>query len=291
MEAVLTITGIASIICLVIGLIKPTLFSFLFRSHSNRLIIAPTFFMVALVSFMLIGVFYGNNSNSNNSNASTSSAEKPPVKEMANWSGYLKYGQENTMTSVSGDWTVTTVQPTSKIQTASNWIGIGGYATTGLVQIATQSITGQSDGKPSTLYDAVWECLPNPSVLIPDVKINAEDKISASIHKTDAGWAMSLKNNNTGQTFEKTTVCQTDGSTAEWILEKPPIGVQASFKLDIMPSFSPTIFSNLLVNGSAPGWSNMIELRLKDDNNKIIASPNSTLSQNGQEFTVQDSRK
>ncbi|MCX6810780.1 MAG: G1 family endopeptidase [Candidatus Berkelbacteria bacterium] len=292
MEAVLIIVAIVSVICFVIGLIKPTFFSFLFRSHTCRLIIGPTFFLIAVVSLILVGVFYGNNSNKNsNNNSNTKSAEKPTVKEMKNWSGYVKYGLENSMTSVSGDWTVPSVQPSSKIQTASNWIGIGGYATTGLIQIATQSIAGPSGGTPGTLYDAVWECLPNPSVLITDFKINAGDKISASIKKTDALWTMSLKNNNTGQTFEKTTACATDGSTAEWVLEKPPIGVQTSFKLDIMPSFSPTTFSSLLVNGSVPGWSNMIEVRLEDDNNQIIASPNETLSQNGQEFTIQDVRK
>lgn len=279
-----------ALLCLIVGLIKPTLFIWLLRSHASRGVVGLIFGGLCIISFVAIGVIATVKNAKENSGTATTSEEKPAIKEMSNWSGYIKYGQQDTITSVSGDWIVPSVQPSDKIQTAASWIGIGGYATQGLIQIATQSIAGLKDGVPGTLYDAVWECLPNPSVPIPDFNVNAGDKVSASIKKIDAGWALSLKNNNTERVFEGTSVCVTDGSTAEWILENPPMGVQASFKSEIMPKASPIIFSNILVNGLAPGKSNMIEIIMKDSNGQIVASPNSSLNKSGQEFTVRDVR-
>ena len=136
----------------------------------------------------------------------------------ANWAGYVAGGTD--FTSVSGSW----VQPTAKCgsgQTYSAfWVGLGGSGdqSSSLEQTGTQSDCN-SDG--STNYYAWYELVPAAPVQM-DLTIKPGDHISANVNVSGTSVTVSLKDETSGQSFNKTLQMDSpDTSSAEWIAEAP----------------------------------------------------------------------
>ena len=156
-----------------------------------------------------------------------------------NWAGYVAEVDfdspvSNSVTSVSGAWTVPGVTPS--IWPAANvsgqqassvaWVGIDGFIGSGTVeQIGTESymLNGVAH------YYAWYEMYPSGLTLIPSMSVSPGDSIAASVQYSPPGYAnefqLSITDSTNGQTY---TTYQTNSSalmtSAEWIMEAPTIG-------------------------------------------------------------------
>lgn len=200
-------------------------------------------------------------------------------------------GAADSMTSVSGEWTVPEVQPSPSIAASACWVGIGGNGNRKLIQIGTDSVAGPHDGTSSTLYDAFWEVLPDPGVHIATVQVNAGDTIQASIRMIAKGsWSMTLKNVTNRQEFSQMVAYDPDQTTAEWIFEDVAKAGEQGTQGTLPKLTKPFTFKNLSANGIAPGKApspfQLYQL-VMTNGATTLASP-SYLAKNGQEFTIQE---
>ena len=140
--------------------------------------------------------------------------------QSTNWSGYAATG--GTFTSVSGTWTVPSVDPggVNSLAADATWIGIGGVNTTDLIQAGTQATVqgGQIE------YSAWWETLPQASVTV-QLDVKAGDNINVTIdQQADGTWQIVMRNLTSGQSFQKNLAYDSSLSSAEWIEEAPSTG-------------------------------------------------------------------
>lgn len=133
----------------------------------------------------------------------------------SNWSGYVANG--GTYTSVAGTWIVPTVSATSSGADAT-WVGIGGVTGTDLIQAGTQAtVTGSG----AVTYSAWTEILPDYSRPAP-LAVSPGDSVTVVItEQTRNTWLIVMRNNTTGDSFEKTLSYNSSRSSAEWIQEAP----------------------------------------------------------------------
>lgn len=73
-----------------------------------------------------------------------------------NWAGYAQSAPGNTFTAVEDTWIVPTVTPTHKAEYSSDWVGVGGFGDSTLVQAGTE----QDSIHHTAFYQAWTEILP-----------------------------------------------------------------------------------------------------------------------------------
>ena len=135
----------------------------------------------------------------------------------SNWSGYVANG--GTYTSVTGTWIVPQVGATTTGADAT-WVGIGGVSGTDLIQAGTQATV--SGG--SVSYDAWIEMLPQSSRTI-SLNVTAGDSVTVSITEQSSGqWLISMTNNTTKSSYQRTVTYASSRSSAEWVQEAPSSG-------------------------------------------------------------------
>lgn len=139
-----------------------------------------------------------------------------------NWSGYAQStATEGEFTAVQDTWTVPTVNTSlSGNQYSSDWVGIGGFSDSTLVQAGTEAdnIGG------TAVYDAWTEILPAAEVVIPGLTIHPGDRIKTIVKETSPGvWKMKVKDLTTGQHGGKTVDYSSSGESVEAIHERPCI--------------------------------------------------------------------
>jgi hypothetical protein len=149
----------------------------------------------------------------------------------SNWSGYaaatnLNNPQSDSVTDVSGTWTVPTATASSSKSTAysSVWVGIDGYNSSSVEQIGTDSDV--VNGK-ATYY--VWyEMYPQASSDVTGMTISAGDTISASVQYLASGshaGQFELSITDTSRANDSFTIYENGSglqrSSAEWIVEAP----------------------------------------------------------------------
>lgn len=146
--------------------------------------------------------------------------------ESSNWSGYYTSSGYNQWDAVEGAF----VQPTDMSQSAnkfeSSWVGLGGVNSGALIQDGTQMNAGQ--------YSAWYEYLGNggagvPEINFDNISVNPGDEIYAyTSYDASTGNAYFFVEDETDGTSQSTTVNlgsdYYDGSTAEWINERPEVG-------------------------------------------------------------------
>jgi peptidase A4-like protein len=143
-----------------------------------------------------------------------------------NWSGYAQVSAtENTFTEVTDTFVVPTVQPLSKgTQYAADWVGIGGYNDTTLVQTGIQTVVRTRKHQTTVTYDAWTEHLPKPEVPLPNLTISAGDTVTATVQETGTDtWLMEVSDITTGQSQSVTVDYDSSGESAEAIHERPCI--------------------------------------------------------------------
>ena len=134
-----------------------------------------------------------------------------------NWAGYAALGS---FTGVSGSWDVPAVAAgASPIASDATWIGVGGVASTDLLQAGTQAMI--EDGR--VTYHAWYEMLPDAMTYVP-LDVHSGDAVSASIIESGPGtWQISIVDVTTGKSYQKAVKYDSSLSSADWIEERPSI--------------------------------------------------------------------
>ena len=197
----------------------------------------------------------------------------------SNWSGYAASG--GTFTSVTGTWTVPQVSSASAGADAT-WVGIGGMSSRDLIQAGTQATVTTNGG---VRYEAWIEMLPQTSRTVA-LSVSAGDSVTVSITaKSGNDWAIALKNNTTGETYDQTVQYASSLSSAEWVQEAPSAG-RGIVPLDNFGTLAVSKASavrdgktmNLAQLGAKP-------VSMINGRGEVLAQP-SSLSSDGNGFTV-----
>ena len=165
-----------------------------------------------------------------------------------NWSGIAETG--TTFTSVSGDWTVPSVLPSSSPQYSATWVGLDGYlpespANESLIQTGTAQDTAYG----TTSYSAWYELIPANPVTIPQL-VAPGDQMAATISQQSAStWLISLQDHTAGWSFSQTVTYTTPGASAEWIEEAPSLGED---EISSLADFGSTTFTSVAATGQDP---------------------------------------
>ncbi|WAH36940.1 G1 family glutamic endopeptidase [Alicyclobacillus dauci] len=162
----------------------------------------------------------------------------------SNWSGYAITG--GPYNDITGEWTVPTVQKTTKSSYSSTWIGIDGYNNSDLIQTGTEQdyVGGRAQ------YDAWWEILPAAETVITNMAVYPGDHMSAAIHNNGNGtWKITLNDLTQNETFSTTQSYSGPATSAEWIQEAPEI----NGRIATLAHYGETTMDPGTVNGANPG--------------------------------------
>jgi hypothetical protein len=143
-----------------------------------------------------------------------------------NWAGYAVTGDDGSVTSVSGSWTVSTVTG-SKRETSYSafWVGIDGFSSDSVEQIGTSS--DMRNGK--AVYYAWYEFYPlQPMQLISSTEFSVSpgDQISATVTYSENTFTLTITDLTNPDTYTTSKPVSELGytpklSSAEWIAEAP----------------------------------------------------------------------
>jgi hypothetical protein len=227
------------------------------------------------------------------------------VKGSGNWSGYAQVAKTNIFTSVTDTWRVPTVSTaTSGLQVSSDWVGIGGFKDSTLVQAGTSA--DNDNGVP--VYTAWTEIIPAAEVTLP-MTVNPGDSITTVVKETAPGtWSMQVTDNTSHVSQGRTVPYSSSGLSAEAIHERATLCAGSSCSLGTLAtttnlSFDPGQFTSvfqatlqpLLVPGVQSEKPTRTGIRIKTDklyelemiSRGVIAVP-SLPDADGDGFTVTD---
>jgi Peptidase A4 family len=196
--------------------------------------------------------------------AGASAAQTVNVQQAqsGNWAGYVAQSNSGqSFSSVSGSWTQPSVSANSSQGYSAFWVGLGGAGqqSQSLEQVGTSAevVNGQ------TQYYAWYELLPAAETKL-NIAIHPGDHISATVTVNGTNVTVSLSDQTTGQSVNKTLqMSNPDTSSAEWIAEAPSAQTQAGAD-QILPlaNFGTVTFTNASATSgghtgsiSDPNWS------------------------------------
>ena len=186
----------------------------------------------------------------------TSSSVNLPADTVfsSNWAGYVASSTSgDSYTSVSASWTVPDVSDSSEGSAAAQWVGLGGYSTSDLLQIGTIEYVDGGEA----YYKVFYEKLPDVAQQIADVE--AGSSITASVLKTTDSsdtWdltytVVAADGDTTTSTLSVTLDSSYEeeiGTSAEWISEDPANG---NGQLYSMADMGTITYTTATVNGEA----------------------------------------
>jgi peptidase A4-like protein len=146
-------------------------------------------------------------------------------EEATNWSGYAEVSAEsNTFTQVTDTFVVpTVVRSVAGTQYVADWVGIGGYDDSTLVQTGIQAVVQTHHGHSNVAYDAWTEMLPKPEKAL-DLTISPGDTVTATVIETAPDmWTMEVDDVTTGVSKQASDNYVSSGESAEAINERPCI--------------------------------------------------------------------
>ncbi len=198
-----------------------------------------------------------------------------------NWSGYV--ATSGTYTGVGASWIIPQVSAATgaALSADATWVGIGGVASSDLIQAGTQTIIQNG----TSTYEAWYETLPGNSVVVP-LAVHPGDAMTVSLNETSASeWRVSIADVTTHQTFETSVSYVSALSSAEWIQEMPS-DARGFVPLD---NFSAVPFTNGLAvtNGNRVtiAGANAAPLTMTTGAGGVLGSP-TALGTDGASFTV-----
>jgi hypothetical protein len=107
---------------------------------------------------------------------------------------------------------------------ASQWVGIGGYSDSTLIQLGSYQVVSTS----GAASDYVWyELYPAPTQYIPHT-VKPGDIVTASLQCTAAcspgsvrTWQLTMTDTTAGWTWTQSVSCESSMASTKWILEAP----------------------------------------------------------------------
>ena len=197
-----------------------------------------------------------------------------------NWSGYGVSGSG--FTAINASWVLPQIAASDTLASDSTWVGIGGITNSDLIQIGTDAFSSGNQ----VSYQAFYEVLPQPSVIIP-MTVSQGDSVTASIFETSTNqWDLLIRDNTTGKDFQTSISYTSTNSSAEWIEE-----MQSNDSNDFIPldNFSPIGFSgcSIIQNNTTYNLlqSNAQIISMIDGSGQALTGV-SDLSSDGTGFTV-----
>jgi hypothetical protein len=161
------------------------------------------------------------------------------------WAGYIvasSFNEQKDVVSVSGSWTVPTVNAASGGGYSSAWIGIGGQEDKTLIQVGTEQNVYNGDGS----YGVWYEMLPALSTRIENFNVSPGDVMSAKItlvNPNSEQWNIQITDLTNGESFSQDFQYNSTRSSAEWILERSLVNGQ----ITNLANFGSVTFNNCTV--------------------------------------------
>ena len=214
--------------------------------------------------------------------------ETAPAR-VTHWSGYIiglgdLQNKSEGVSSITGTWIVPEIKYSENNTYSSVWVGVGGYGETSLIQAGTE----QHCENGRITYFAWYELLPATITTITTVEISPGDQITTSITLVDHAknsWLITLVDQTTGESFQKTVTYDSTRQTAEWIVERPTVNNQistlANFNQATLTDCSTTING---VTGSIKDFTYTKAVMVDSMDNELVKT--SALSSDGSSFNV-----
>jgi hypothetical protein len=204
-----------------------------------------------------------------------------------NWSGYAVNSTTDSVTAVSGTWTVPTVTGSGTAY-SSTWVGIDGYLSSSVEQTGISADISKGVAQ----YSAWYEMFPSDPVTI-NLAIHPGDEISASVDYASGKFTLSIQDLSDPAGKNSFSISISDAnlqrSSAEWIEEAP------SSNTGVLPlaNFGSVTFSNAqtTINGvtgpiNDSAWANnVVAINMAAGRGTVEAST-SSLNASGTGFTV-----
>jgi putative cell wall-binding protein len=221
---------------------------------------------------------------------------KGTVRIAANWSGEVEVGSN--LTTVSASWRIPSVAPSSSLQFAATWVGIGGFAGTTLIQTGTIEVTATNE----VGYAAWVEVIPQAAWTLtslstpggtPSLVVAPGDVMHASVTYTATDeWHVTIANTTAKWSYTHTFRYSVKATSADWVTERPTIYTTATHKtvLSTLADYSSTRFSHLAsaVDGDAPGSPASLTPVRMETSGYVISAPgplSPATSSTGEAFT------
>jgi Peptidase A4 family len=215
--------------------------------------------------------------------------------QSSNWSGYAVTPSSSNVTAVTSTFTV----PTAGLILpgfSANWAGIGGYASTDLIQAGVAEDSVPTNPLLGDQYYAWYELLPGDAVQLTNCTgdtsctVNPGDVVSVNIFQTaNDVWTIDVSDSGHWSWTDTDVAYTSTHSSAEWILEAPQVdGLPTLVSGDGTSFFGPT--STYTVGSGAAqtiasGDPTQIDLTTPEVSTINLATP-SALASDGQSFNV-----
>ncbi len=204
------------------------------------------------------------------------------------WSGYAVNSTTDSVTAVSGSWTVPTVTGTGTSY-ALTWVGIDGYLSDNVEQTGVAEDVVKGVAK----YSAWYEMYPSGVVYL-NLSIHPGDQISASVKFVNGKFDLTIEDlsdpagKNTF-TIDKATPAALRAS-AEWIEEDPLASYTQLLPLSNFGSVSFTNAQATIKGVTGPindsSWSSQVEAINMVSTSGTLEASTSALNSTGNGFTV-----
>ncbi len=167
-----------------------------------------------------------------------------------NWAGYFASGANDSVTKVTGAWTVPSVTcPATGTYFTVFWVGIDGATDTTVEQIGTLATCTAG----SAAYSAWWELYPKNAIqYVTSITVAPGDAVKASVTWSSSAMEFVMKITVAGHSFtKKGTQAGVLRQDAECIVERPA----TSSGLLKLADFGTVTFSSCIatINGAAGG--------------------------------------
>jgi hypothetical protein len=204
------------------------------------------------------------------------------MNQSNNWSGYNQGAIEKggLFSSISGTWMVPTATQAKagEAESSATWVGIGGgclessCAVTDetLIQAGTEQDVDAS-GKAS--YSAWYELVPVPSTPV-SLPVSPGDTVTVTISQSlPEVWAVTIKNDTTGQNWSTTTPYPSTMGSAEWIEETPLAIGTGGVGITAMPNLGSVHFTGASANGAPANLNSSEAMQLVNGSGQVLATP------------------
>ncbi len=182
------------------------------------------------------------------------------VVETNSWSGYAVTAGAP-YTSASATWQVPDVtydggSTPYGYEYVSNWVGIGGYGDSTLIQLGTELVVSTSG---ATLFYTWYELYPAPASSI-SLNVKPGDIVTASLQCIAAcspsqtqTWQLSLTDKTAGSSWTQSFQYQSSMASADWITEPPYYEHPPGFLP--LANFGAVTYDPVMANGANPNLS------------------------------------